>query len=348
MHLKLPYAFQVTGKVPGTRKMDRVIVCDWLSVNVDSASFLDAPMCLSWTRRHDYNFFEDHAVGVEGRVDVRTFNGKFHRPLTDLGTPLQATGVAGRVLIDYGPHSDKPEELAAAQAAFPFFPGRYPRPSFVGETLSNEQDIAQALTEKAEGLLFLDGTVWERCPEPVLIVEEDFVRDHSIFISPGFLDKYAPGRSRYFTFAMDELDDALAFANGLTPPTNEQVAITVSAEIHTAVPEMLSRYHLADDAVRHASEMQRSGGAVELNRSSPDYIRAWMEFSEAVAAARLTQDDAEIQLLIDAWVAFAEEKHESDGAPDHDYGLGIAQSMQARFADRTMEPGAIFNAQPKP
>jgi hypothetical protein len=347
MHLKLPYAFQVTGKVPGTRKMDRVVVCDWLSVNVNSASLLDAPVCLSWTSRHDYNFFEDHAVGVEGRVDIRTFNGKFYRPLTDLGTPLQATGIAARVLIEYGHHSDKPEELAAAQAEFPFFQGRYPRPAFVGETFSNEHDIAQALADKVEGLLFLDGTTWELCPEPVLIAEEDFVRNPSIFISPGFVDKYSPGRSRYFTFAMDEVDDALAFANGRIAPAGDEVAIHVAAEITTVVPEILTRYHLADDAVRHASEALLSGGAVKLNSASSDYIRAWMDFKDTVATAQLTQDDREIQLLIDAWVEFAEENHESNGAPAYDLDLNIARSIQSRFADRTMEPGAIFGNRPK-
>ncbi|MBY3151083.1 hypothetical protein HFO56_01490 [Rhizobium laguerreae] len=329
--------------------MDRVVVADLLPINVASAGLLDAPVRISWTRSHDhaYNFFEDYAIGDDGRVDVRTFNGNFYRPLTNAGTPLDVASATERVLIDYQPHSDKPQELAAAQVVATQFPGRYPRPTFAGETLSNEQDIVQALTERVEGLLVLDGTVWERCPEPVLVIEEDFFRNPSIFISPGFLDKYSPGRDKYFTFAMDELDQALAFANGRTQTQGEEVEIRVSAEIHVAVPEVLSRYQLADDAVRHASEMQRSGGAVELNRASPDYIRAWMEFSDSVATAHLTQDDAEIQLLIDAWVAFAEEKHESDGAPDYDYGLGIAQSMQARFADRTMEPGAIFNAQPK-
>jgi hypothetical protein len=347
MHIKLPYAFQVSGRAAGSRKMDRVVAADWLSVAVASTGLLDAPVCLSWTRRHAYNFFEDHVIGDEGRVDIRTFNGDFYRPLTNAGTPLDAAEVGERVLIDYQAHSDKPHELAAAQLALPHFPGRYPRPVFAGETYSNEQDIVQALTEKAEGLLVLDGTVWERCKEPVLIAEEDFVRNPSIHISPGFPDKYSPGRSQYFTFAMDELDDAVAFANGRTPPPGEEVAITVSADIHTVVSEMLSRYHLADDAVRHASETQRSGGAVELNRVSTDYTRAWTELSEALTAARLTQDDTEIQLLIDAWIAFAEENHESNGAPAHDDGLGIAQSMQSRFWDRTMEPGAIFEARPK-
>lgn len=347
MHVKFPYAFQVTGKVPGSRKMDRVIAADWISVNVASASLLDAPVCISWTRRHDYNFFDSNAVGDEGRVDIRTFNGNFYRPVTNAGTPMQAEGVTERIWIDYEPHSDKPELLGAAQVSFAYNKGGYPRPSFVGETLSNEQDIATALTEKAEGLLFLDGTVWERCPEPVLIAEEDFVRDPSIFISPGFVDTYSPGRSRYFTFAMDEADDALAFANGRTAPGGQQIAIHASAEITTVVPEVLTRYQLADDAVRLAREALRSGGAVELNRASPDYIRAWMEFSDMLASATLTQDDREIQLLIDAWLEFAEENHESNGAPAYDLGLTIAQSMQTRFADRTMEPGAIFDAQPK-
>ncbi|MCS4089713.1 hypothetical protein [Rhizobium sp. BK176] len=347
MHIKLPYAFQVTGKVPGSRRMDRVIAADWLSVNVATASFLDAPVCISWTRRHDFNFFEDHAVGEEGRVDIRTFNGNFYRPLTGMGTPMRAEDIVDRILIDYEPHSDKPEQLVLTQVSFAINKGGYPRPSFVGETLSNEQDIAQALTEKAEGLLFLDGTVWERCPEPVLIAEEDFVRDPTIFISPGFLDKYTSGRSRYFTFAIDESEEALAFAEGRTAPAGEEIAIHVSAEITTVVSELLSRYHVADDAVRHATEALRSGGAVELNRASPDYIRSWMNFQEALASATLTQDDREIQLLVDAWVEFAEENHESNGAPAYDLGLTIAQAMQTRFADRTMEPGTIFQNRPK-
>jgi hypothetical protein len=148
MHIKLPYAFQVTGKVPGTRKMDRVIAADWLSINVASASFLDAPVCVSWSRRHDYNFFDYHAVGEEGRVDIRTFNGNFYRPLTGVGALMEVDDITERLLIDYDPHTDNPEKLIAAQVSFACNKGGYPRPSFEGETRSNEQDIAQALTER--------------------------------------------------------------------------------------------------------------------------------------------------------------------------------------------------------
>jgi hypothetical protein len=347
MNIKLPYAFQISGKVPGSRKIDRVIAADWLSVNIASADLLDAPVIMSWVKTSQYNFFEDHSLGEEGRVDIRVFQDGFYRPIANAGEPLGVEAVATRVLIDYEPHSDKPQALANAQVDYTDIPNRYPRPSYVGETFSNEQDIVQALTERAEGLLILDGTLWERCKEPMLVLEEDFRSDPTIFISPAFLDKYEPGRSKYFTFAMDELDGAVTFAQNRPQPPGENVEITVSADIRTVVPELLSRYHLADDAVRHASEMVKSGGATELNRASPDYTRAWMEFSEALAKARLTQDDTEIQLLIDAWIDFAEQNNESNGAPDYDYEQSIAHSMQARFSDRTMEPEAIFAVTPK-
>jgi hypothetical protein len=147
---------------------------------------------------------------------------------------------------------------------------------------------------------------------------------------------------------MDEMDDALAFAQGRTAPAGEPIAVHVSAEIETVVPEMLSRYQCADDAVRHAREALRSGGAVELNSASPDYIRSWWEFQDTVSVATLTQDDREIQLLIDAWVDFAEKSHESNGSPAYDLGLTTARSMQTRFSDRTMEPDALFRDRPKP
>jgi hypothetical protein len=348
MHIKLPYAFQTTGKVPGTRKMDRVIACDWLTVNVASVGHLDAPICLSWTRAAAYNFFEDYALGDEGRVDVRTFDGNFYRPLTETDDSLKAANVARSVLIDYQPHSDKPEELQAAQIAFIHFPERYARPELAGETFSNEQDVVEVLTKRAEGLLLVDDTVWERCPEPMLVMEEDFVRHDSIYISPAFRDKYKPGRrDEYFTFAIDELDEAVAFAQSRPQPFGEQFQITVCAAIDARTPELLSRHHLANDVVRHAERILYEGGHVELNRASPDYMRTWLAFSEAVAAAKLTPEDTEIQLLIDGWTKFADENNLLNGAPEFDYSRSIAYDLQARFADRTMEPEAIFRSAPK-
>ncbi|MCV9963648.1 hypothetical protein OIU34_17245 [Pararhizobium sp. BT-229] len=346
MHIKLPYAFQVTGKVPGTRKMDRVIACDWLTVNVATAGNLDAPVCLSWTREAAYNFFEDHALGTEGRVDIRTFDGNFYRPLTQVNDSFKAADVAGRVLIDYQPHSDKAEELPAAQIAFVHFPERYARPEFAGETFTNEQDIVEALTKKAESLLFVDGTVWERCPEPVLVIEEDFHRHHTIFISPAFPDKYQPGsREEYFTFAIDELEEAVAFSRNR--PQAEYIDITISAAIDASTPELLSRHHVEDDVLRHAEKILKRGGYIELNQASPEYIRTWTAFSASLAAAKLTPEETEIQLLIDDWTKFADENNLLNGAPEYDYDRGIAYSLQARFADRTMEPEAIFSARPK-
>ncbi|MDW9478866.1 hypothetical protein GOB57_09230 [Sinorhizobium meliloti] len=349
MHIKLPYVFQITGKVPGTRRMDRVIAGDFLEVNVATASHLDAPICVSWTRVDAYNFFEDFALGQEGRVDIRMFDGEYYRPLTNVGnTALQASDIAGRVLIDYQPHSQKWEELAAAQAVLAVFPERYARPAFVGETLSNEQEIVEAISERADGLLLVDGTVWERCPEPMLVVEEDFARHNSIYISPAFPDKYKPGtREEYFTFAVDELDAALTFARSRPQPPGEYIDITVCASIDARVPEMLSRHHVADDVVRHAARIIREGGYIELNQASPDYVRVWMECSEALAAAKLTPEDTEIHLLIDAWVAFADERHRLNGSPEFDYARGIAYSLQERYTDRTMDPEAIFRAAPK-
>lgn len=347
MHIKLPYAFQTTGKVPGTRKMDRVVACDWLTVNVAAVGNLDAPVCLSWTREAAYNFFEDHALGQEGRVDIRTFDGNFYRPLTEPGGLFKTTDANGRVLIDYTPHSDKPEELAAAQIAFLHFPERYSRPQFDGETFSNEQDIVEALTKRAEGLLFVDGTVWERCPEPMLVAEEDFVRHNSIYISPAFPDKYKCGnREEYFTFAIDELEEALTFAQNRTP-LPEDLDITVCAQVDAKAPEMLSRIHLASDVLRHAEKMLREGGNIELNQAFPSYIRRWSAFSDALGFAKLTPEDVHIDILLEAWVDFAEENRAMDGAAAGEYKRGIAHSLQARFADRTMEPDAIFSATPK-
>ncbi|MCZ7861769.1 hypothetical protein O9X98_10295 [Agrobacterium salinitolerans] len=350
MHIKLPYAFQITGKVPGTRRMDRVIASDWLTVNVASVGYLDAPICLSWTREAAYNFFENHAVGPEGRVDIRTFDGNFYRPLTQVGDSLKADDLAGTVLIDYRMHSDdKAEELSVAQKVLSHFPENRGRPDFVGETFSNEQDIVDALTKRAEGLLFVDGTVWERCLEPVLVLEEDFVRHNTIYISPAFTDKYKCGsREEYFTFAIDELDEAVAFAQNRTSMP-EDLDITVCAQIEVRAPEMLSRGHLANDVLRHAEKSLRESGKVDLNRAfdgSSGYMRRWLAAFDALAFAKITPEDAHVEILLETWVDFAEESR-SLAAEGADYKRGIAHSLQSRFADRTMEPEAIFGVGPK-
>lgn len=347
MHIKLPYAFHVTGYVPGTRKMDRVIAADWCNLNVATAGHLDAPVCMSWKEIGGYKLSEAYGVGDDGQVNIRSFGGHFFRQLTDFGKPLHVENIEGRVLHDYSSKQDA-EKLMAAQITFAEGVKSYPRPTFKGETFTDEQDIVEVLTTKAEELLVIDGEVWERCPEPVLIVQEDMVRHHEVVVTAAFSDKYASGaREKHYTFAMDELPSAMSFIEARRRDTGLDLPAEVAAEIVVFTPELLSRTHLADDVIRHSVKFVNNAGRFTLNQAGPDYSRNWLAFSEATTRASVTPDETNIQLLLDAWVEFANEEPMDAGNEQDAYCRSMAPSLYERFSERAFEPEALFNAKPK-
>ena len=354
MQVKLPYVFHVTGKPPGKRNLDRVVVGDWKVFDIPEVSVLEAPVCMVFDRLEQYNFFDTY--GAEGHAEVRFHDGRFYRSKMEPdGRPFSSEGLAGRVLVDYSPFDEK---LMSAQILFAQGVERRPRPSFQGETWSDETEILAALEARAGGLLVVEGAVWEACPEPVLIVEETLGgRYRDLTVSPGFLDVYEPDkRSKHYVFAIDQIDEANAFCEARRVHTGyDDIEIRIAGEIDVRAPELVSRDQLGDDVVRHAAEFVEETGTPSLNRVSAAYSGAWTRFAEAMRVARYSRSDEDMERLLDAWLEFAEERSESylptltskqteAMADTGDYCLHMVRSLITRFEDRPLRLDADLAA----
>lgn len=342
MRVNLPYVFHLTGNRT-RRNMDRVIVGDRKAFDIPEVSSDQAPVCISFDRLMDYNLFEKNGSGPH--LDVRNSGGRFYRPLLSPldGNHVVPDDLSRHALVDYGKlHAD---DLAVAHTAFAAG-GSYPRPDFIGETYSDESDISAMLEENANGLLIVDGTVWEACPEPVLIVEEIIGRYCGHYISPAFLDTYDPeSKVKYFVFGLDQLEAARTFCERRREHTGIDIETNVCAEVTVLAPELISGDHLADDLLRHAELFLKQAGAVVLNDVSSAYARAHADFHDAATISRLTPEDYNLETLVDSWVSLAEIRAEID--PGGDHGLPLAKSMQDRLGDFPVNVKQIMQKGPR-
>ena len=364
MFVKLPYAFHVTGRKAKSRKMDRVIACDTRQLRLAETDAASAPVCVAWDETHPYNFFAQHAVGETGsrRVEVRYFGDRFYRPVTEPdGRHVEAGVLGARILVDYSPLGDLPHNMEAAQQAFSRGEPGYGRPDFEGETYGDEAEVVKALEDRAASLLVIDGLVWERCPEPVLIAEEEYRRETDFTVSPGFLDTHERSSQGIFvTFALDETDEAVEFLRGYQQAMGVDAEIRVSARVDAGISrELLGRSHVGDDAIRLAALSLRIGGGNTLNSVPSSYSRRWVALDKALEAARLTPDETNIQLLLEAWDGFTAEQERCfrEGLmvaaqarqPETVLRLlHLSRSLPGRFNDSLLDSNAIFRGAPAP
>jgi hypothetical protein len=320
MQIRLPYAFHVTGKIG--RKMERIIIGDFKTFVLPEMPGDTAPVCVSAEREHRYSFVEDNTVG--GRMDVRYFDGGFYRAKSDDGIPVLAENLARRALIDYsefeGEASSKAVSLLTEQVLMNESGRAKPRPNFQGETYSDEGDILEKLEAEVAKLIVIDGTVWEKCPEPVLVVEQDLGRHRGIFIGPAFPDTYLPDRKGTFAvFDIDQSDEALAFARRRAELVGGDVDISVTATVSVLAPEVLARGHATADILRHVGEFVQETGRVQLNNASGEYARSWRVLSETLLEARNDPTDEGMERLFEAWGDMVEAQaaeHRVNETPD--------------------------------
>lgn len=321
--------------------MDREIAGDWKSFDIPEVSSDEAPICMSFERKSGYDFIQ--AYCIDNRADIRFMDGKFYRPKVEAdGTSFRADGLAGTILIDYTSFGDG---LRSKQILMSEGVARLPRPTFKGETWSDESDIVEALDKMADGLLLVDGTVWESCPEPVLLVEEELGRHDYIAVSPAFLDTYRPdNKSKYYVFDIDQSEEAFNFCESRKVHTGLNIQINVATKIDVYSPELITRGHMVDDITRHAKVFVEETGRPSLNSVTPQYSRAWSEFATAQREANYSKADVDIERLLEAWIELAGIREasylptlgEADRSSKDDYCRNMALSMMERFENRAV------------
>lgn len=338
MMVSLPFAYQITGRLPKSRRMDREIAVEVLAFPLREVSGADAPVAVEWTRTAEYNHFGKHAVGPEGRVEVRVFEDKFYRPVVRDGRKVGAPDVETLVLVDYAALSSDPMKLIDAQRAAIRVPGTYPVPAFEGETFSNRQEVLEALEVSAASVLIVDGSVWQECREPVLVLEEGF-------LSPGFEGDYSFRRiEEYFTFAMDETERAVSFGREFFGGED----VVTCGDVTVWMPEAISRSGVVEDVLRLSGKTLRKAGRVTLNDTDLRFVTGWAALAGAYEAARLTPEDSEVEALLDAWASFCAITQRPEGCHLDDRDVALSVAMQDRYGDREMSPDALFTEYPRP
>nr|WP_250807853.1 hypothetical protein [Neorhizobium tomejilense] len=282
--------------------MDRVVAGDFKSFEVPVANVADAPVCIAFERLERYNFFDDHAV--RNRADIRYFDGAFYRARTDDGRPVAIESLPKRILVDY---SEFGSGLGSEQVLMEESGRAKQRPTFQGDTLTDEDEILEALDNLVGKLLVIDGAVWEKCSEPVLVVEEDISRKCS-YVSPGFTDTYQPDkRSSHYIFDIDQIAEAVRFAERRSAHVGEEIEVRVAADVSVFAPELLGRGQAFSDILRHAHGFLAETGKITHNEASAAYSRTWHAFHDAFVAARHEIAEDGIETLLDAWNDMVEE-----------------------------------------
>jgi len=349
MKVNLPYVFSLTGKLPGTRGMSHFIVGDHKEFEIGEIASADAPVCFSWSDAPG-GHCGAYSVGNESTVEVRHAEGNFYRMLT-IGagfpdTQRRVTDLVRHPPIDY---ADNDERLKKAYMPFVLGHASCPRPSLTGDVISSEDEILARYLYKVENLVIIDGALWEKCPAPVLILEETVKTQPYWSINPAFPDRYKDGsQTTHFKFAIDETEMAVAFAHVRAVDCGIPEDLDGVGSVEVATPELVAHPYLADDIVNQANRFLHKVGNMTLIKASFEYAETFIEFRKAAEMAELTPEDDNVQILLDAWTAFAsvrlaeinalEDSQQNTRTPtDRDFCSNIANSLYTRFSERTLD-----------
>lgn len=179
MHVRLPFAylheyFNVGGKKISTRNL-----YDWIEADLREVSSREAPLAARW---QEMNGNTDRWNGVE----VRFHAGNFHRPAfyEDSGDWLERgdTVISVEKLVDPNGPSETIQLMAncggSRSAIVNAYQGkvnsRVPKPESVEFDLGdNEEEARRRAEEFVSRFLVIDGRVWKRVHEPVLVNHAD-------------------------------------------------------------------------------------------------------------------------------------------------------------------------------
>lgn len=292
MRSQVPLTYLVAGRRKGSREMERVLCSDWHEVGIAEADPRDVQPVASWTEIPGGDQYDGDGFFENGdRVDVCLVNDQHYRRRRDEGrsppnvadlrvAPLTVRGMPeSRLLDSWVPTGTEPY--------------------FRSVVLNNRDRAIKALDQKAETLLSVDGEIWERCPEPCLVVEED-ERYQVITISPGFPAE-GTGRCLLFHFNLDEFEEARVFALGRIATLGwEADALRVFVNL-SGTERIPARDHLRHDIRSYAAGFLEETGQVTLNRCGAGFARAWGALANAVEELRTDERDASVDNVISCW-----------------------------------------------
>jgi hypothetical protein len=178
MQVRLPFAysheyFNVGGKKISTRNL-----YDWIEADIREVSAREAPLAARWQEC-------DHGTDRWRGIEVRYNAGHFYRPDAYEGGDWMSRGdtvmSADKLVDPNGPAAviqfmaNCGGSNAAIVNAFQGKPNsKPPKPSGVEFDLGDNEIEARRNAETyLEGILVIDGRVWRRCHEPVLVNHAD-------------------------------------------------------------------------------------------------------------------------------------------------------------------------------
>ncbi|MCV9963976.1 hypothetical protein OIU34_19030 [Pararhizobium sp. BT-229] len=173
MHVRLPFAYSHDYFNIGGRKLSSSTFYDWIEGEVEEVSAEQAPVAIRW-QENRFGFREFHPV------EVRYSAGRFFVPgVRDRFGEQFETMKAGDLTEPNGPHTvlklmaggEYGRFMTAVTNAFQGKANpKLPTPSSIELDLGDTMEVSRNAAErKIDGLLVVDGTVWVRVDEPVLV-----------------------------------------------------------------------------------------------------------------------------------------------------------------------------------
>jgi hypothetical protein len=304
MQIRFPFAFE--AQVRQGEVINKVILGDWATVEVDEVAEDDAPIIAEFEAIVDHEY---------RKTEIRELGGDFYRPMTKSphGRPydifahrveLGSIGVEHPIVktffnVGWGDVQGKGNDIlppdtpqAVLAAANAGVEGH--------EILSSFREaVLQRNATAANDLISINGEVWERCRLPHFEIN---LNEKTPTVSLSFEDPY-PTKGLYKNIVMPlseefALIEALGKIRALSkgrwsvdsiaiPKVSELADITMKHELPYLAGR--ARYFLEDNFGHDAGQLQHR---------SVDFIRSWANLKEAVNLCEANAPDAYFENLV--------------------------------------------------
>jgi len=306
---RVPIAYQVEAVPPGKRKGVEETVFEWAEVDVATED--DAPVATEWR-------------DADGRVRRTLWHGESHwlqydaRDEDGVGHALSAEGMADA--LARGRSFSNPLAHGTEWMLMEFAEGKRKAfdPADYRQVLWTAREEALAkLRERASLVMISAGMVWTKCSEPVYSLVRPVARDAGLapLVRPRVAPLYS-GEERMLAsdiFRADRWDDLVQEAEARWGKAGERtIEVDQGARITVFVPESI-RYDDERAALLIAVSDVLENKRRYLATAGLPEIRAWLEASEALEAARREWNDETSEALESAADAWASAMAAADG-----------------------------------
>lgn len=314
MIVDIKSVYYASVRMPGKSRAEGTFVEGNYRIAIREIPDDEAPVVARWTT--------DPQEG-DGKTLLRQAGGRFY-------TQAGVDGFTARDLLVSGDWTASDFLLALRDVDT----GRYARgEGAIGVvTASEEAAMVEAMTVRAEQLLWIDGAAWQPTVEPVIRLSDrrmTWVKCAFPVGDVGF------DTDETFTFRLDELDRAIAFglARAAAAGREKDVRLEADVEILDGFASGYGDQLLRKDILAKAYRLIAREDTKRMH-TPRDVVNAWADFRDAWVLADRSPRNGTFDLLLSTWKTFLElrDRDHEQGPAMTDMDLTLAP-LAARWDD---------------